>query len=259
MNIERQSIHVWFVCDQQLSCPKLLRDYHSILNVDELAQYKRFHYDSHRHQYLVTRALVKSTLSRYYPQISPKQWRFNKSRYGKPAILNHVDTPLYFNISHTNGLVTLALTRENEIGVDIEWTQRHRNIAEVAKHYFSPPEIKALQEMAAPQRHIYFFELWTLKEAYIKACGQGMSIPLNQFHFQRSKQHIDIRYTQPTPLSNECYQFWQFQFAANYQGALAIKSKSNSDYHHSLHFKKVVPLTNVEESINIPHFPHSFA
>jgi 4'-phosphopantetheinyl transferase len=255
VDIERKSVHVWFAYDKKITCPDLLNKYLLLLNDDEYAQYLRFYFDSHRHQYLVTRALVKTTLSRYHPHIAPCQWRFSKNRYGKPAIMNDLNTPFYFNISHTNGVVVLAVTRENEIGVDVEWARQHEEIKAIAQNYLSHHEISVLQALAETQQRVHFFELWTLKEAYIKACGKGMSIPLDQFYFQFSKQNIDIRFVQPNSLSSESFQFWKFQFGSEYQGALAIKHRASDQNYSMLHFKEVIPLTESESNIDIPYFP----
>ena len=96
-------IHLYFSYPEQISDPALLHRYESLLSADERARMARFHFSQNRHQYLVTRALVRTSLSAYYP-VDPAAWQFDTNRYGKPEI-SHPDTalPVRFNLSHTQG------------------------------------------------------------------------------------------------------------------------------------------------------------
>ncbi|ESP90234.1 4'-phosphopantetheinyl transferase family protein [Pseudoalteromonas luteoviolacea] len=236
------SIPLWITKDEQITCPALLDQYQLLLSDEERAQYQRFRYDEHRHQFLVTRALVKSTLSRYCPEIAPHQWLFKKNRFGKPAIVNRLNTPLYFNLSHTKGAVVLVVHGEGEVGVDIEWIHRREKIIDIAARYFTQHEKNTLTAMDPITQHHHFYQLWTLKEAYIKACGQGMSLPLNQFYFQFLKQRIHVCHTEPSAPVSENYQFLQFQLGTEYQGALAIQCTTRDFSSPTLQFRHVVPL-----------------
>ncbi|MBQ4839736.1 4'-phosphopantetheinyl transferase family protein [Pseudoalteromonas luteoviolacea] len=242
---------LWIAKDEQITCPELLDQYKLMLSDEERAHYLRFIYDGHRHQYLVTRALVRCTLSRYCPDIAPHQWQFKKSRFGKPAIVNRLNAPLYFNLSHTKGAVVLAVNYVGEVGVDIEWIQRREKITDIATRYFTQHEIKTLQAMdPVTQRH-HFYQLWTLKEAYIKACGQGMSLPLNQFYFQFLKQRIHVCHTKPSSLVSENYHFLQFQMGTEYQGALAIQCTTGDFSSPAIQCRHVVPLRTEQNDTHI--------
>jgi 4'-phosphopantetheinyl transferase len=142
-----------------------------------------FHFDRDRRNHLLTRALVRIVLSRY-ASVDPRTWIFSTSEYGKPLIANdsRVGAAISFNISHTNGLILIGVTRAAALGVDTENTNRMPPI-EVASQFFAPAEVRALNALPRALRAERFLEIWTLKEAYIKARGMGVSIPLERFAF----------------------------------------------------------------------------
>lgn len=174
-------IHVCSTRDQHIGDEALLALYRSWLSAEETERMARFRFERHRHQYLITRALLRSTLSRYAPWVAPQQWRFANNAWGKPAIVAPV-VPMAFNLSHTEGLVVLALTLENSVGIDVESSQRPVD-PDLAERFFSAAEVRYLASLPPTDQTSAFLTLWTLKEAYIKACGQGLSIPLESFCF----------------------------------------------------------------------------
>jgi 4'-phosphopantetheinyl transferase len=91
-------------------------------------------------------------------------------------------SPLRFNLSHTEGLVVLAVAG-SDVGVDVEWLDRKGRTVELADRYFAPAEATALRALPTDQQRDRFFDLWTLKESYIKARGLGLAIPLASFAF----------------------------------------------------------------------------
>jgi 4'-phosphopantetheinyl transferase len=157
----------------------------ALLSPHELHQEQRLRFHKDRRRYVITRALLRSTLSRYAP-IEPKQWKFVTNHYGKPRVSNQYDTArgLTFNMSHTDGLILLALTDGGAIGVDVENVRRGQPLLDVARCFFADDEVNALEPLADLERQQRFFDLWTLKEAYIKARGLGLSLDLNKFSFR---------------------------------------------------------------------------
>jgi len=103
----------------------------------------------------------------------------------------------HFNISHTEGLVALAIARA-PVGVDVEWTARPGRTVELAERYFAPSEVLALRALPAAEQRERFFDLWTLKEAYIKARGKGLAIPLHTFSFTLTERSIAIMLALPS-------------------------------------------------------------
>lgn len=254
MNIGRHEIHIWFAYDREINNPDLLHKYQSLLNDVEIQQYRRFYFEKHRHQYLVTRALVRTTLSHYYNLIDPDQWQFLANDYGKPAISNSINMPLQFNLSHTENMIAMAVTLNRSIGIDVEWTLRKGHPVEIADKFFSAREVAQLHELPEQHRQARFFELWTLKESYIKAYGKGLSIPLDQFSFSFLKDRIGISFGPSWQDQAENYSFWQIHLGSSHKAALALKADSPINHNHSLHFKKTVPMQDIFD-IDLPYFP----
>ncbi|MGY2288354.1 4'-phosphopantetheinyl transferase family protein [Pseudomonas sp. SDO528_S397] len=182
--LEPGEIHVWSARDQRIDDRALLALYHTWLCAEEVERMGRFVFERHRHQYLVTRALLRSTLSHYVPGVTPGQWRFTTNAWGKPCVVGPQVAPA-FNLSHTEGRVVLALTREDSVGVDVETRERSVDV-DLADRFFSADEVRYLYSLPRAAQASVFLNFWTLKEAYIKARGQGLSIALDSFSFDLS-------------------------------------------------------------------------
>jgi 4'-phosphopantetheinyl transferase len=182
--LSSDQIDLWFLFTNQVTmATELTARYRDILTEQERQQEQRFYFAEDSHRYLLTRALVRTVLSRYIP-FAATEWRFEPSAYGRPTITNDYEAvrSLSFNISHTNDLIVLAVTCDGAVGVDVECVRREITL-EVASRYFSPTEVAALQSLPAERQRRRFLDLWTLKESYIKARGMGLSIPLSKFSF----------------------------------------------------------------------------
>jgi 4'-phosphopantetheinyl transferase len=157
--------------------------YRAWMSPDEHARMARLIFERDRRRFLMTRALVRSALSRY-ATIAPAEWTFTTNVHGRPEI---VDRPrgvpdLRFNLSHTDGLIACAVTIGREIGVDVEHIGR-RLTHDIAGRFFAPREVRDLRALPADEQSKVFFDYWTLKEAYIKARGFGLALPLADFAF----------------------------------------------------------------------------
>lgn len=187
--------HIWFVRQDSICDSNSIDRYAAILSDDERKQWRRFRFEKHRHAYLVAHALVRTSLSRYC-DVDPMVWQFARNRYGRPDISFPAEwRPLRFNLSHTTGMVAVIVAWGREVGVDVEWNDRPNLGASIANRYFSPREVRDLQALPKDIQQRAFFNYWTLKEAYIKARGMGLSIPLDQFSFRlRSAEPISISF-----------------------------------------------------------------
>jgi 4'-phosphopantetheinyl transferase len=245
MTLAENAIHLYVAYPGDITDPGLLAQYETLLSDQEQSRLTHFNYDHHRHLYLITRALVRTSLSEY-ADVKPANWQFGKNRYGKPFISQpSTSAVLKFNISHTAGLVICAITRDSEIGVDVEDRQRStRSAFSSLFSYFSAEEITELEALPAAEQKHRFFEHWTLKEAYIKARGAGFAIPLNQFGFHFKDEKIAAFRTHPDlndPPDN--WQFWQTPFDDRYEIALALGSNNSGI---KLTMMKSVPLQSIE-------------
>jgi 4'-phosphopantetheinyl transferase len=186
---EDHEVHLWYVDPEQVADDQLLAAYRALLTPAELERTARFVFERGRREHLITRVLVRTTLSRYYPAVDPRSWQFNANPYGRPEIVAPATAPpLRFNVSHTERLIVCLVAAGREIGVDVEDIGRHAPL-DVADRYFSPHEAAELFSRPAAARPDRFFDYWTLKESYIKARGLGLQLPLDQFSFHLAAAH----------------------------------------------------------------------
>lgn len=175
----RNEIHVW-----RAALTLKASQVHAlaqILSPDEQARADRFQFQKDKVQYIATRGLLRVILGRYL-DIEASQLLFCYNAYGKPALSNPPnDQRLRFNLSHSHGLSLYAVTRGREVGVDVERIEPDLVRTKVAEQFFSREEVKALRRLPRSLQPIGFFNCWTRKEAYIKARGEGLSLPLDQF------------------------------------------------------------------------------
>lgn len=156
----------------------------ALLGPSEIERYQAFKVESPRTQFLAARGLLRTTLSRYR-DVAPEHWVFSTNRYGRPFIVEKEGdvTGPFFSVSHTDGLVVCAIAAFPDIGVDVERRHREIDIAEVASSVLSDNERAWLDIFAQRGRSQAFFTLWTLKEAYAKARGMGLSLALSSIAF----------------------------------------------------------------------------
>jgi 4'-phosphopantetheinyl transferase len=161
------------------------------LGAEERVRHARFRFEADRDIYLVAHALTRRMLGRLIG-VPSDTLEFAAGEHGRPEIVGpDAARGFRFNLSHTHGLVACAVTRAVDIGVDVEYAERRVDILGVARQVFSPVEVAGLAALSGAAQRERFFELWTLKEAYIKAIGKGLSAPLRSITFDP---------TQPDPV-----------------------------------------------------------
>jgi 4'-phosphopantetheinyl transferase len=200
--------------------------YAGLLRPEETARWQRFRVAGARDQYLIGRALLRTTLSRY-AEVAETEWRFETNAYGCPFVAApaaHRD--LRFNLSHTEGLVACAVTRQGEVGVDVEDTGRPVDPLELAPTVFAAAEVADVGALPPDARRERFFAYWTLKESYIKARGMGLSLPLDGFWFELGGTTPRIRFAATCRDRPERWYFEQRRPTASHRLALAVASPS---------------------------------
>lgn len=175
-------VHVWLAPEALAEDPATAPKLQALLSDDELAQQQRFAVESPRRQHLVARALQRTVLSHFVPSVAPCDWRFEIHEKGRPFIASGQAPGLDFNIAHTVGMVVMAAGFEVRVGVDVEALARRRSM-EIARRYFSSREIAGLEALPVDAQARRFLELWTLKEAYLKAIGTGIAGGLGTMTF----------------------------------------------------------------------------
>jgi 4'-phosphopantetheinyl transferase len=207
LRIEPGEVHVWLAWVDRFIAPALEPRLAAIMTADERAKQQRFLRPADRHLQLVARALVRVLLSSY-AGVAPADWRFGAGRYGKPFLVSPAaGLQVAFNLSHTTGLVAAAFTTGAEVGVDVERLARRTATMDVARRFFAQTEVAALERVPVGEREETFFAFWTLKEAYLKARGLGLSAPLGAFAFDLAAEPPRVSFEPPIDDRPDRWQF----------------------------------------------------
>lgn len=219
LTLTSDQVHVW--CLDLMQSEATVTQLYELLSADEQQRAQRFRFPKDQQAYTVARGGLRILLSRYL-QCPAADLRFTYGAYGKPAIAHPV-TSLEFNVSHSQGLALYAITRDRTVGIDLEYIRTDFPTLEIAKSYFSAAEQAELRSLPASLQPEAFFNAWTRKEAYIKAIGQGLSMPLTEF---------DVSLTPGKPanllavrVAEQTAQDWSLQHLApapGYLGAIAV-------------------------------------
>ncbi|CAG0930688.1 4'-phosphopantetheinyl transferase [Thermoflexales bacterium] len=179
LTLPRQTVHVWYVSLEQPA--PLTHQLEQLLSSDERERAARFHFEHDRRRFIVGHGALRTLLGRYL-QVEPTRLEFCYGAYGKPYLAEEsTGGALRFNLAHSHELAVYAFTREGEVGIDIEHIHPLADLDHIAARFFSKAESTILLGLPEDQRLMAFFNCWTRKEAYIKARGEGLSHPLDQF------------------------------------------------------------------------------
>jgi 4'-phosphopantetheinyl transferase len=155
--------------------------------------------------------------------VAPAAWTFDAEPHGKPVLAHHgTRGRIAFNLTHTRGVVACACASRGSVGIDVEAIDRRADYMELAAAYFAPGEIADLRNATDHGRHERFIELWTLKEAYVKAVGRGLGVDLQTFAFSRDDAGL-LHFKPPSGDSGR-WTFALFALDARYRMALAATS-----------------------------------
>lgn len=191
----------------------------SSLSEDEKNRANRFHFRQHRLEYIDGRGKLRHLLGQYL-QIAPQDIVFDYGKQQKPFIRG---SKLQFNISHSHGLALFAFGLEMEIGVDLEKMSTEIDILELCQQFFAPKEAQTILALSGLSQIEAFYTCWTRKEAFIKAKGQGLSLPLDQFEVSILPE-VPARLLATQWDSREADQWFLYPLAPekHFLGALAV-------------------------------------
>ena len=168
-------VHVWrAIVDVPLA---RLQVYQNVLSPDEQERAQRFKISQHQRRFTAARGILRHVLARYL-RTSPRDIRFQSGHFGKPFLQKPVDRPLHFNVAHSQHLAVYAVSRDFEVGIDLEGGRFPVDYVRLAERICSPEEFTAFQKLPQTQQKAAFFRCWTRKEAFVKAIGKGFSFPL---------------------------------------------------------------------------------
>ncbi|KWZ39456.1 4'-phosphopantetheinyl transferase [Burkholderia savannae] len=234
--------HVWYARTAACDAPALRERYRALLSAAEHERLERFAFDHLKLEYLVTRALCRTVLSAYVNDVSPAQWRFRANAHGRPEIdAGDARPPLRFNLSNARSVVACVVTRAADAGIDVEEVARSNDLDGIAASHFSASERAAFFALPPERRRERFFELWTLKEAYIKARGVGLSIDLGQFSFALPAQPIRIAFDRHVDDDASHWQFALLGIGAEHRMALGIRDAHAAARPFDVRMREIVP------------------
>ncbi len=219
----KNNVHVWkFSLDLS---DRTLKEFWNFLSKEEKLRAQRFRFEKHRNAFLAAHAQMRYLLARYL-ECSVKDIRFEHNEHGKPYLPgSHIE----FNLSHSKQVGLLAVNLNEPLGVDVEWRRPDFGGMKIARRFFSPQEVTELEQLPEDQRVHAFFNGWSRKEAYIKALGKGLAIPLSKFSVSLSpRKPAKLLSTEHDPGQLKRWKLYNLNVGDDYSGALLIsKQKTN--------------------------------
>ena len=221
LDLGLHQVDIWRIClDLE---PASVKQLESTLSAEESQRAARFRFPEGTKRYIIAHGSLRDILARYLDS-EPGQLSFSTGEYGKPVFEDH---KLEFNLSHSSDFALVAVTRERKVGVDVECHRPDLEHEKIASRFFSPNEVAKLITLPLEQRIIGFFNCWTRKEAYIKAHGLGLSMPLDSFDVSLTPNEPAI--LQTTRLDQEEAARWtlvSLDVSSGYAAAIAVERQN---------------------------------
>jgi 4'-phosphopantetheinyl transferase len=219
--LPQDEVHVWRA---DLNQPQgRLALLSGVLSAEERARAERYHFEADRKRSIIGRGLSRLLLAHCLGE-SPQRLRFIHNAFGKPALVGGHIPHLQFNLSHSGDWILIALAFGRTLGVDVERQKEDMATEAIAARFFSPVECRALAALPAALRCAAFFSCWTRKEAYLKARGDGLSLPLDRFDVAfvpgARPRLIETRHD---PAEADRWTLNDLQVGSDYAAALAVE------------------------------------
>lgn len=215
-------IHVWLVT---LDAPQSVVDALRInLSPDELERAAKFVFERHRHRFIVGRACLRILLGGYLGR-PPAKLEFHYGPCGKPELAHRESqTGLRFNLAHSKSTALVGVASKQEIGIDVEHWRNMTDGKDIAERFFAREEIEQLNSLQPERWQQGFFACWTRKEAYIKARGEGLSVPLNEFAITvRADNRVAILHSDIDPKDVDRWSVQELQPGAECSAAVVVE------------------------------------
>ena len=213
--IASDEVHVW------RSSLSALPELQAVLSSDELDRAARFHFEKDRRRFIAGRAWLRTVLAHYLGTCSG-DIRFDYGPRGKPSISGRDD--VRFNVSHSGDVVLLAVAKNRELGVDVEFVKGSTAGPEIAERFFSAAEVAELQSLPEEHQQAAFFAGWTRKEAYIKAVGVGLFGALDRFSVSLAPGNVQISlHVHDNERESARWTLRSLDVDEGYAGALAVE------------------------------------
>lgn len=223
MKLAPDEIHVW----QSLERPEdepALETLRGLLEPAERERIDGAYSPETRLHFLRARVMQRTVLARYAPGVDPSSLRFVEGEHGKPALAPSFESlGLHFNVTHTTGLIAVAVSRLRDVGIDAENLETRTTTIRLARRYFTAEEADSLESLPLAQQTARFFALWTLKESWMKATGQGLVAGLGNAAFSLDEDHRVV--SMAFAAGDEAdWRFWQYSPTRVHALALALRA-----------------------------------
>jgi 4'-phosphopantetheinyl transferase len=220
--LDRREVHVWRG-RLDLEAETLGRLW-AILSPDEQNRAKRYRFAKDRDAFVAARGMLRGILSRYL-DLSPEALRFDYSVHGKPFLPGELDgARLRFNLSHSHGLALCAVASRREVGIDVEYQRPELADESIAERFFSAREITTLRLLPSSLQRAAFFACWTRKEAYMKAVGRGLTIPLDRVEVTLAPgETVALLSTEGGPADAGRWSLRELEPGAGYAAAVVVE------------------------------------
>lgn len=217
--LSAHEIHVWRTSLE--ASPAREKQLFALLSTEEQARALRFKFEHHRRRFIVAKGVLRLILARYVAS-APDEISFTLNAHGKPALSSPKGHSLQFNSSDSNEMALYAISLAEPVGIDIESVQKHIEAEAIAERFFSDYEIKELSALSPAQKTSVFFNIWTRKEAFIKALGLGLSFPLKDFDVSSGEFATLLAVRKGGHIAEE-WSLFNLKPGEDYAGAVAIK------------------------------------
>lgn len=177
-----------------------------ILSLAEQERAAKFVFPEHKERYIIAHGVLRLILA-HYTQRAPHSLTFAIAAKGKPYFADQTLKTWHFNLSHTKTGIAIAISYKCPVGIDIEWVNPDRGLLELAQRFFAPSEAQLLIKLPMRERISSFYRLWTCKEAFLKATGEGIAEGLNRWVFDISKGGQVALMTTSNQESTDCWSF----------------------------------------------------
>lgn len=189
--LNSNNLHLWSaVLDEHFESIEYFQAY---LSPHEMDRAERFKTEKAKAHFIIGRGILKEILGRYL-EIEASKINLTYEKLGKPHLepaLQNIIPGLTFNLSHSNGMIMCGVSKDQWLGVDLEYREKTRSFNEIAERFFSVQEIREIKQAQGEQKKIVFYNIWTKKEALLKALGLGLHSPLRQFSVTGQPDSID--------------------------------------------------------------------
>lgn len=226
----------------------LLARYEALLNERERGHLRNFRFTCDAHDFLIAHALVRTALS-HFCDVQPAQWHFRINKFGRPEVAGPLGfDAIRFNLSHCDGLVACIVAAGSDVGIDVEKLRILDDLDSMVKSFCSVSEAVGFHQLPRDIATTRFFTLWTLKEAYVKARGLGLSLPFHKFSFKFDESRLSVRFDSDMHEHEQDWTFSATQPLTSYILATAIRCDERG-VHQEVAMRWFTPLIGMQGAV----------